>query len=108
MAGLHYNHVGGSKGDANNRHLTPEELDNNIGGLAVTEPKLRELFNQLDTSGNGYLSVDELKAWMKVQEHYGLEPTDEQLVRRIRQYHPGTGEVGFEEFAAIVLHLARY
>jgi len=103
----HHNHVG-PKSNATGRHLTPEELEMNIGGLAVTDNKLRELFNSLDTSGNGTLSTDEIKEYMRGREHFGLTPTDDELHRKITRYHKGSGEVTFEEFAAIVLHLARY
>jgi len=103
----HHNHVG-PKSNACGRHLTPEELENNIGGLAVTDNKLRELFNSLDTSGNGTLSPDEIKEYIRGREHYGLPPTEEELNKKVASYHKGSGEVTFEEFAAIVLHLARY
>ena len=95
-------------GHNNNRHLTGEELDNNIGGLPVTEGKLRELFDSLDKNNNGFLEFEEVKAFILAQENYGLEPTDSEIERMIRTYAKSAdNHVSFDEFNCLVLALAQ-
>lgn len=95
-------------GHNNNRHLTPEEMENNIGGLAVTEAKLRELFESYDANQNGYLEFDEVKKLYKNQENFGLEPTDAEVERAIRCYAKSPdNHVSFEEFCCLMLALAQ-
>lgn len=95
-------------GHNNNRHLTPEELDNNIEGLPVTDHKLRELFDSYDVNHNGYLEFDEVKKFYRSFENYGLEPTDAEVERAIRVYAKSAdNRVSFDEFCCLVLSLAR-
>jgi len=95
-------------GHNNNRHLTTEELENNIGGLPVTETKLRELFDSYDKNNNGFLEFDEVKKFIKAQENYGLEPSDAEIERMIRTYAKSPdNHVSFEEFNCLVLALAQ-
>ena len=96
------------KGHNNNRHLTVEELENNIGGLPVTNNKLRELFDTLDNSKNGYLELNEMKKFYKSFENYGLEYTDKQVETQIRKYAKSEdGTINFDEFSCLVLALAQ-
>jgi Ca2+-binding EF-hand superfamily protein len=95
-------------GHNNNRHLTPEELENNIGGLAVTDAKLREIFDSYDVNRNGVLDFDEVKKYYLNQEHYGHVPTDSDVERFIRKYSNNpNGKVSFDEFAAMWLSFAQ-
>jgi Ca2+-binding EF-hand superfamily protein len=96
------------QGHNNNRHLTQEELDNNIGGLPVTDAKIREVFDQLDSSKNGFLEFNELKKWYRQFENYGLEYTDKEIDTQVRKYSKSEdGTVTYDEFACIVLALAQ-
>lgn len=95
-------------GHDNCRHLTPEELDNNIGGLPVSQERLRELFDSLDTNRNGFLEFSEVKKFYATQNNYGLQWTDAQIEADVRKYsNRPDGKVTFEEFCCIVLHLAQ-
>ncbi len=92
----------------NCRHLTPEELENNVGGLAVTQDKLREIFNALDTNRNNLLEFNEVKKYYEKQDNYGLAWTDKQIEADIRKYtNRPDGKVTFDEFCCLVLHLAQ-
>ena len=96
------------QGHNNNRHLTQEELDNNIGGLPVTDAKIREVFDQLDASKNGFLELSELKKWYKQFENYGLDYSDKEIDAQIRKYAKSDdGTVNYDEFACLVLALAQ-
>ncbi len=96
------------QGHNNNRHLTQEELDNNIGGLPVTNQKIREVFDQLDSSKNGFLEFTELKKWYRQFENYGLDYTDKEIDAQVRKYSKSEdGTVTYDEFACIVLALAQ-
>jgi Ca2+-binding EF-hand superfamily protein len=95
-------------GHNNNRHLTGDELEHNIGDLPVTEPKIRELFDKLDVNGNGLLDFNEVKKFYKSFENYGLEPTDSEIEAQMRKYAKRPdGKLNFDEFTCIVLTLAQ-
>eukprot|EP01059_Diplonema_ambulator_P020530 TRINITY_DN34354_c0_g1_i1.p1 TRINITY_DN34354_c0_g1~~TRINITY_DN34354_c0_g1_i1.p1 ORF type:complete len:110 (+),score=41.43 TRINITY_DN34354_c0_g1_i1:83-412(+) len=96
------------KGHNNNRHLSPEEMENNIGGLPVTEAKLRELYNQFDTDGSGFLEKDEVKRIYKEFDNFGVEYTDREVENQIKKYAiRDDGKVDFEEFCCIILSIAQ-
>jgi len=95
-------------GHDNCRHLTPEELDNNVGGLAVSSDKIREIFDSLDVNRNGYLEFNEVKKYYETQENFGLAWDDKQIEADLRKYcFRPDGKVTFDEFSCIVLHLAQ-
>ena len=95
-------------GHNNNRHLTSEELDNNIGGLAVTDNKLREIFDSYDVNHNGFLDLEEVKKLYKDQESFGLEPTNAEVESFIRRYAKSAdNHVSFDEFCCLWLALAQ-
>eukprot|EP00672_Neobodo_designis_P023453 CAMPEP_0174828886 /NCGR_PEP_ID=MMETSP1114-20130205/1589_1 /TAXON_ID=312471 /ORGANISM="Neobodo designis, Strain CCAP 1951/1" /LENGTH=104 /DNA_ID=CAMNT_0016062615 /DNA_START=91 /DNA_END=405 /DNA_ORIENTATION=- len=95
-------------GHNNNKHLTPDELENNIGGLAVTDNKLREIFEQYDVNHNGYLDFEEVKKLYKDQESFGLEPTDAEIESFIRKYAKSPdNHVNYDEFCCLWLALAQ-
>ena len=95
-------------GHNNNRHLTMDEMDNNIGGLPVTDPKLRELFEQYDVNKNGYLDFNEVKAIYKGFENFGLEYSDREIQDHIRRYAKSEdNNVSFDEFCCLILSLAQ-
>ena len=95
-------------GHNNNRHLTGDELESNIGGLPVTEPKLRELFDALDSSKNGFLEFNELKKFYQSFENYGIQYTDREIQEQLKRYAKrDDGAVTFDEFSCIILSLAQ-
>ncbi|EAN83340.1 hypothetical protein C3747_85g833c [Trypanosoma cruzi] len=95
-------------GHNNNRHLNYEELENNIGGLPITENKLQELFDSLDTEHNGYLAIEDVKVFYKGLEHYGLDPTDAEVANEIRKYAKSDDNfMTFDEFCCLMLNFAQ-
>ena len=91
-----------------NRHLTSEELENNIGELPVTEPKVRELFDKLDVNGNNFLDFSEVKQFYKSFDNYGLMPSDAEIEAQIRKYAKRPdNKLSFDEFMCIVLSIAQ-
>lgn len=92
----------------NLRHLTSEELENNVGGLAVTSDKLREIFDALDSNRNGFLEFNEVKKYYEKQDNFGLDWKDKQIEADMRKYATRPdGKVTFDEFCCLVLHLAQ-
>ncbi|KAG8343756.1 EF hand domain [Trypanosoma vivax] len=95
-------------GHNNNRHLTVEELENNIGGLPITENKLQELFESLDKEHSGYLPIEVVKQFYKGLEHYGLEPTDAEVDNEIRKYAKSDENfMAYNEFCCLMLSFAQ-
>jgi Ca2+-binding EF-hand superfamily protein len=95
-------------GHNNNRHLSAEEMDNNIGGLAVSDHKLREIFDQYDENHNGFLEFNEVKKMVKAQEHFGLVPSDMEVETMMKKFVKSVdGKVRFDEFACLWLHIAQ-
>eukprot|EP00754_Rhynchopus_humris_P043118 Rhum_TRINITY_DN2998_c0_g1::Rhum_TRINITY_DN2998_c0_g1_i2::g.8809::m.8809/K02183/CALM; calmodulin len=96
------------KGHNNNRHLSPEELENNIGGLPITESRLRELFNTFDQDGSGYLDKEEVRKLYKQFDNFGVMFTDREIDQQIRKYAiKDDGKVDFQEFCCIILSIAQ-
>ena len=101
------------KGHNNNRHLSPEELENNIGGLPITESRLRELFNTFDQDGSGYLDKEEVRKLYKQFDNFGVMFTDREIDQQIKKYAikeyvPGsTSSGGVRIFFSSVLLLLR-
>ncbi|CUG86011.1 Ca2+-binding protein, putative [Bodo saltans] len=95
-------------GHNNNRHLASEELENNIGGLPVTEPKIRELFDSLDINRNGVLEFNEVKKLYQSFDNFGIEYTDAEIENHLRKVAKSTDNtVSFDEFSCIILNLAQ-
>eukprot|EP01060_Flectonema_neradi_P039127 TRINITY_DN8498_c0_g1_i1.p1 TRINITY_DN8498_c0_g1~~TRINITY_DN8498_c0_g1_i1.p1 ORF type:complete len:125 (+),score=23.74 TRINITY_DN8498_c0_g1_i1:57-377(+) len=96
------------KGHNNNRHLSPEEMENNIGGLPVTDNRLRELFNSFDADNTGFLEKDEVKQVYKEFDNYGVEYTDREIDSQIQKYAiRDDGKVDYDEFCCIILSIAQ-
>ena len=95
-------------GHNNNRHLSPEELESNIGGLPITENKIRELFDSLDTNRNGLLEFNEVKKFYKQFDNYGVQHSDREIEEHLRKHaRSDDNTVSFDEFSCIVLSLAQ-
>ncbi|CBH17990.1 EF-hand domain pair, putative [Trypanosoma equiperdum] len=95
-------------GHNNNRHLTVEEIENNIGGLAITDNKLQELFDSLDVERTGYLPIGEVKKFYKGLEHYGLEPTDAEIESEMKKFAKSDENfMSYDEFCCLMLSFAQ-
>ncbi|CBZ26215.1 conserved hypothetical protein [Leishmania mexicana MHOM/GT/2001/U1103] len=96
-------------GHNNNRHLTYEEVENNIGGLPVTDNRIQDLFDSLDVDHSGAVSVEVVKRFYMGLEHYGVDLSDKELDEMVRK-HAATHEesLNYEEFACFVLSLAQW
>eukprot|EP00796_Vickermania_ingenoplastis_P008171 gene8171-5700_t len=96
-------------GHNNNRHLTNDEIENNIGGLPVTDNRIQELFDSLDSEHTGAVSLDAVKQFYLGLEHYGLEPSDREVDELVRKYATSTPDsLTYDEFACFVLGLAQW
>lgn len=95
-------------GHNNKRHLSTEEIENNIGGLPVTDDRLRELFKSLDKNSNGMLSLDEVKTFYASVDHYGLSPSEQEIDETVRKYsHTKNNCLTYDEFCCLVLKMAQ-
>eukprot|EP01065_Artemidia_motanka_P014743 TRINITY_DN18585_c0_g1_i1.p1 TRINITY_DN18585_c0_g1~~TRINITY_DN18585_c0_g1_i1.p1 ORF type:complete len:153 (+),score=60.95 TRINITY_DN18585_c0_g1_i1:54-512(+) len=92
----------------NNRVLSPEELDENVGGTYVDEYQLQQLFDHYDKDGSGLLELDEVRLLYESFDNCGVEYTDEDLKREIGRYAiRNDGKVDFDEFCCIILSIAQ-
>lgn len=95
-------------GHNNQRHLSNDELENNIGGLPVTEPKIRELFDSLDVNEDGALSFTEVKKFYTTFDNFGVVHSDREIEAQMKKYTTrADGKVGFDEFMCMILHIAQ-
>lgn len=96
-------------GHNNNRHLTYDEVENNIGGLPVTDNHIQALFDSLDTEHTGTVSVDVLKSFFNSLEHFGVLFSDEEVNAMIRKYTTTNDDsLTYDEFACFVLRIAQW
>ena len=96
-------------GHNNNRHLSYEEVENNIGGFPVTDNRIQDLFDSLDTEHTGTVSMDVLKKFYMSLEHYGVNPTEKEVDETIRKYAmTNSDSLTYDEFACFVLSLAQW
>ncbi|KAJ9462897.1 Calmodulin [Diplonema papillatum] len=96
------------RGHNNNRHLSPDEMDNNIGGLPVTDCRLRELFNSLDVDGSGFLEKQEVRKMYSQFDNFGVDYSDREIEQQINKYAiRDDGKVDFDEFCCIILSVAQ-
>ncbi|AIO02506.1 hypothetical protein LPMP_353700 [Leishmania panamensis] len=96
-------------GHNNNRHLAYEEVENNIGGLPVTDNRIQELFDSLDVNHSGAVPVEVVKNFYVGLEHYGLNLSEKEIDETVRK-HAATHDdtLTYEEFACFVLSLAQW
>jgi Ran GTPase-activating protein (RanGAP) involved in mRNA processing and transport len=82
------------------------EMENNLGGLLITDDQLRREFNRLDVNGSGYLEAEEMKNIYSSLEHFGVKYTQHDLDWLVRE--AGDGErVSFDQFCVLYLKLVR-
>ena len=96
------------KGHNNNRHLTVEEMEHNIGNIAVGDAALREIFEQTDTNNSGYIERPELAKLIKEKTaDFGLPASDSECDRMMSKYGGSDGRLNFQEFSCVWLSLAQ-
>ncbi|CCW69266.1 unnamed protein product [Phytomonas sp. Hart1] len=96
-------------GHNNSRHLSSEELENNIGGLPVTENRIQEIFDALDVEHSGTVSIDVVKDFYTSLEHYGLELTEKEVDALVRKYaNTKDDSLTYDEFACFILNLTQW
>eukprot|EP01064_Diplonema_japonicum_P000659 TRINITY_DN1042_c0_g1_i1.p1 TRINITY_DN1042_c0_g1~~TRINITY_DN1042_c0_g1_i1.p1 ORF type:complete len:736 (+),score=108.86 TRINITY_DN1042_c0_g1_i1:59-2209(+) len=83
-------------------------IEGNIGGLPITDEALRRKFQELDADGSGYLDFDEFKVIFSNFQNFGLYQSNNELDGILKKYKVmDDGKVSFDEFALIMLSLAR-
>lgn len=96
-------------GHNNNRHLTYDEVENNIGGLPVTDNRLRDLFDSIDVDHSGTVSVDAVKTFFNGLEHFGVVFSEKDVEGKVRRYAATYEDaLTYDEFACFVLRLAQW
>lgn len=96
-------------GHNSNRHLTNDEIENNIGGLPVTDNRIQELFDNLDTEHTGVVGFEAVKQFYLGLEHYGLEPSDREAEELVQKYASTYSDaLTYDEFSCLVLSLAQW
>lgn len=83
-------------------------MESNIGGLLVSDDQLRREFNRLDVNGNGFLSAADFKRVYFSMEHYGVEHSDKEIDRVLRQYGGGCDHITFDVFCVVMLKLVQH
>lgn len=84
------------------------KLENNIGGLLVSDDQLRREFNRLDVTGTGHLTSGDFKKVYRSMEHFGVERSDKEIDRVLRHYGGGIDQITFDIFCVVMLKLAQH
>lgn len=93
----------------NNRHLGYDEVENNIGGLPVTDNRIQDLFDSLDVDHSGTVPVEVVKKFYLSLEHYGVSPTEKEVDEKVRKYAMTSEDaLTYDEFACFALSLAQW
>eukprot|EP00998_Keelungia_sp_KM082_P012473 NODE_881_length_1582_cov_50.964948_g870_i0.p1 GENE.NODE_881_length_1582_cov_50.964948_g870_i0~~NODE_881_length_1582_cov_50.964948_g870_i0.p1 ORF type:complete len:504 (-),score=143.43 NODE_881_length_1582_cov_50.964948_g870_i0:69-1361(-) len=83
-------------------------LENNIGGLVITEKRLRQAFHELDLNANGYLDAEEFKALYNTFENFGVELDPREVEETVKKFKlMDDGRLSFEEFAMLMCRVAQ-
>ena len=95
-------------GHNNNRHLTGDELEHNIGNIDISEAALREKFEKYDTNNSGYIERAELAKLIKDRTaDFGLPASDSECERIMSKYGGSDNRLNFQEFSCVWLSLAQ-
>jgi Ran GTPase-activating protein (RanGAP) involved in mRNA processing and transport len=84
------------------------KLENNIGGLLVSDDQLRREFNRLDVTGSGFLTSSDFKRVYRSMEHFGVERSEKEIDRVLRHYGGGIDQITFDIFCVVMLKLAQH
>jgi hypothetical protein len=83
-------------------------LDSNIGGLLVTERRLRQAFQELDVDGLGYLDKEEFKQLYTTFDNFGVDMTPEEIDDVLTKFKTeDDGKLTFEEFSLLMCRVAQ-
>eukprot|EP01062_Namystynia_karyoxenos_P073171 TRINITY_DN7000_c0_g1_i1.p1 TRINITY_DN7000_c0_g1~~TRINITY_DN7000_c0_g1_i1.p1 ORF type:complete len:302 (+),score=110.26 TRINITY_DN7000_c0_g1_i1:96-908(+) len=81
---------------------------NDVSGVLITEEQIRQLWAHYDVDGNGYLSKDEVKRIYQGFDSFGVEDGDKRVDTVLSKYNMmGDGKVTYDEFAILMLDIAR-
>lgn len=87
---------------------TVSKMENNIGGLLLSDDQLRREFNRLDAQGTGVLSGEDFKKIYRAMEHYGVERSDKEIDRVLQRFGGGADQLTFDVFCVVMLKLAQH
>jgi len=87
-------------------------LENNLGGLLVTERQLRQAFHELDVEGRGWIEGREFAQLFQTFENFGipLKLTEvNKYLEKYRRRNPTLSEdrITFEEFSLLMLSVVQ-
>eukprot|EP01065_Artemidia_motanka_P038853 TRINITY_DN47702_c0_g1_i1.p1 TRINITY_DN47702_c0_g1~~TRINITY_DN47702_c0_g1_i1.p1 ORF type:complete len:766 (+),score=254.05 TRINITY_DN47702_c0_g1_i1:83-2299(+) len=83
-------------------------LESNVASLPVTEEMLRRKFQELDVDGSGSLEYDEFKVIFTNFQNFGVYQAEAEVEELFKKYKVmDDGRISFDEFALIMLSLAR-
>eukprot|EP01065_Artemidia_motanka_P048328 TRINITY_DN7755_c0_g1_i3.p2 TRINITY_DN7755_c0_g1~~TRINITY_DN7755_c0_g1_i3.p2 ORF type:complete len:129 (+),score=17.66 TRINITY_DN7755_c0_g1_i3:180-566(+) len=126
MQGNRHNSNPHIPGHNSNRHLTASEIECNVGGLPVTDARLRKLFDRFDVDKSGFLEFNEVKNLYRHFDNFGVEEVwsapaswlrergvmpkgtyDDYIESQIKKYAiRDDGKVDYDEFCCIILSVA--
>eukprot|EP01065_Artemidia_motanka_P033631 TRINITY_DN4064_c0_g1_i1.p1 TRINITY_DN4064_c0_g1~~TRINITY_DN4064_c0_g1_i1.p1 ORF type:complete len:258 (+),score=89.30 TRINITY_DN4064_c0_g1_i1:126-899(+) len=81
---------------------------NDVSGVLVTEQQIRSLWSMYDVDGNGFLDKEEVKRIYSSFDTFGVADGDRRVDNVLSKYNVmGDGKVSYEEFAILILDIAR-
>eukprot|EP01012_Entosiphon_sulcatum_P057264 TRINITY_DN81005_c0_g1_i1.p1 TRINITY_DN81005_c0_g1~~TRINITY_DN81005_c0_g1_i1.p1 ORF type:complete len:263 (-),score=48.83 TRINITY_DN81005_c0_g1_i1:15-755(-) len=90
------------------RKPLPDYLQRDPSQSIVTDDQLRDLFEQFDTDGSGFISRQEFKRIYRSFEDFGTPVSKQDLNALLKKYKVfDDGIVTYQEFALIMLTLAK-
>lgn len=94
-----------AKPESNGYEGSPVRSD--ASGCPITDAQLRREFDKFDVSGNGYLDREEFKKIYLSFEHYGIDPTPNEINEVFSRYSRGKNTISYEEFCILMLQRSR-
>lgn len=77
--------------------------------MPVTDNRIQELFDSLDVEHNGFVGIDRVKDFYKTLEHYGCEPSEQEVDNLVKKYATTKEDaLSYDEFACFVLGLVQW
>eukprot|EP01065_Artemidia_motanka_P029103 TRINITY_DN3502_c2_g3_i1.p1 TRINITY_DN3502_c2_g3~~TRINITY_DN3502_c2_g3_i1.p1 ORF type:complete len:299 (+),score=121.16 TRINITY_DN3502_c2_g3_i1:99-995(+) len=88
--------------------LVPAYRVHDVSGVPTTEFELRQIFQELDSNCNGFISKDEFVGFYRRMETFGVEENDADLCEVLSRYKMlGDDKLSFDEFAILMLKVAQ-
>ncbi|KAJ9458627.1 hypothetical protein DIPPA_26818 [Diplonema papillatum] len=79
----------------------------NVSPWPTTEAQLRDIFDQLDTDGNGFLNKGEFMRLYRTFENYGSEESEASIHERFSKMRSlGPTKLSYGEFSLLMLQVA--